>query len=357
MTAALRPRILPGSKEVSERGSAIARRIGAFMTAPSQLTYIGVVVAVLANQLCLPVPAIVFLMAGGALSVHGDMRASAIIALSVLPCLAADGLWFWFGRTWGSRAMRLLCRFSHDPRTCSRNAHEKFRRHGLPLLCVAKFLPGLDGLMPPLAGAEGVSVAKFVVLDSVGSLLWSSFYVGLGFCFSDQLEIAIGWAKQFGTVKALAIGVPLGLYAAWRGLTLLRMIRLLQVRRISPPMLDRKLRSSPKVAVLDLSDFEEETGNETVEVIPGAFRVDPSRLRKSPRISVPDDVEIVLYCSSQRDLVSARVAVGLEGIGINDVWVLEGGLRAWREYGFPLAHSLEPPETVAQRLGIALPEV
>jgi len=322
--------------------------------APSQLTYLGVALAVLANQLCLPVPAVVFLMAGGA---HGDMRAGVIILLSVLPCLAADGLWFWFGRKWGAQAIRLLCRFSHDPRNCSRNAHEKFHRHGLPLLCVAKFFPGLDGLMPPLAGAEGVSVTKFLALDSVGSLLWSSFYVGLGFCFSDQLEIAIGWAKQFGTVIALAIGVPLGLYTAWRGLTLVRMIRRLQVRRISPPMLDRKLRSNSKVAVLDLSDFEEEAGSEQPEAIPGAFRVDPSRLRKSPRITVPDDVEIVLYCSSQRDLVSARVAVGLEGIGVKDVWVLEGGLRAWRNHGFPVSRSQEAPEKVAQRLGITLPQV
>jgi membrane protein DedA with SNARE-associated domain/rhodanese-related sulfurtransferase len=327
------------------------------MATPSQLTYIGVVLAVLANQLCLPVPAIVFLMAGGALSVHGDMRAGVIVPLSVLSCLPADGLWFWFGRKWGSQAISLLCRFSYDPRACSRNAHEKFRRHGLPLLCVAKFFPGLDGLMPPLAGAEGVSVIKFFALDSVGSLLWSSFYVGLGFCFADQLEIAIGWAKQFGTVIALAVGVPLGLFAAWRGFTLVRMIRRLQVRRISPLMLDLKLKSTRKVAVLDLSDFEEETGNEQLESIPGAFRVDPSRLRKSPQITVPDDVEIVLYCSSQRDIVSARVAVGLEGIGIKGVWVLEGGLRAWRDHGFLVSHSQEPPAKVAERLGIILPEV
>jgi len=327
------------------------------MTAPSQLTYFGVVLAVLANQLCLPVPAIVFLMAGGALSVHGEMRAGLIVVLSVLSCLAADGLWFWLGRKWGSQAMRLLCRFTADPRTCSRNAHEQFRRHGPPLLCVVKFFPGLDGLMPPLAGAEGVSVARFLALDSVGSLLWSGFYVALGFCFSDELEIAIGWAKHFGTVIALAIGVPVGLYATWRGLTLVRMIRRLRVRRISPPMLDRKLRSNHKVAVLDLSDFEEETGNEQVEAIPGAFRVDPSRLRRSPRITVPDDVEIVLYCSSQRDLVSARVAVGLEGIGIKDVWVLEGGLRAWRDHGLTVSHLLEPPEKVAERLGITLPRL
>ena len=130
--------------------------------------------AVLANQLCLPVPSIVFLMAAGALSAHGKMLASIVVLLAVFGCLAGDGMWFWFGRKWGSKAMRLLCRFTADPRSCSQNARDKFRRYGLSVLCVAKFLPGLDAVMPPLAGAEGVSVPGFLGLDLIGSFLWSS---------------------------------------------------------------------------------------------------------------------------------------------------------------------------------------
>ena len=129
-----------------------------------------------------------------------------------------------------------------------------------------------------------------------------------------------------------------------------------RLRRISPPMLARKLKSTRKVAVLDLLNFEEETDSKSVKAIPGALRVDPSRLRKSPQITVPDDVEIILYCSSRRDMVSARVAVALKRIGIDKVWVLEGGLKAWREQGFPVAQSLEVPEVVAERLGVKLPE-
>ena len=53
---------------------------------------------------------------------------------------------------------------------------------------------------------------------------------------------------------------------------------------------------------------------------------------------------------------SARVAVALKRIGIDRVWVLEGGLKAWREQGFPVARSLELPEVVAKRLGVKLPE-
>ena len=105
----------------------------------------------------------------------------------------------------------------------------------------------------------------------------------------------------------------------------------LRLRRISPAMLARKLKSKSKVAVLDLLDFEDETGSQSLEAIPSAFRVDPSRLRKSPHITIPNDVEIILYSSSGGEIVSARAAMALRRIGVEKVWILDGGLKAWRE--------------------------
>ncbi len=325
------------------------------MAASSQLTYIALPIAVFAESLCLPIPSGFLLMAAGALAAHGEMRASIIIFLGVFGCLAADGIWFWFGRRWGSQAMWLLCRFTADPRRSSKNAHEKFRRYGLYVLCVAKFVPGLNGVITPLVAAEGASLARFLALDAVGSFLWSGLYAGVGYLFSNQLDIAIGWVKHFGTALGIAIGVPVVFYAGWRGLALVRMIRRLRVRRISPRMLNRKLKSNSKVAVLDLLNFEEESDNESVEAVPGAFRVDPSLLRKSPHIPFPGDVDIILYCASRGDMVSARAALALQRIGIDNVWVLEGGLNAWREQGFPVSQFLEAPEVVAARFGVKLP--
>jgi membrane protein DedA with SNARE-associated domain/rhodanese-related sulfurtransferase len=325
------------------------------MTAFSGLTYTAVLLAVLAEQLYVPIPSVVFLMAAGALSAGGEMRMSIVVSLGILACLAADSIWFWLGRKWGSQAVRLLCRLTADPRKCSRNAHEKFIRYGLSLLCVAKFFPGLGAVLPPLVGAEGVSLARFLALDALGGFLWSGFYVGLGYLFSNELDVAIRWVRHFGTALAIVIGIPIGLYLGWRGLVLVRMIRRLRLRRISPPMLDRKLKSNRKVAVLDLLEFEEETDGESPEAIPGAFRVDPTHLRKSPHITVPEDVEIILYSSSGGDTLSARVAVALKRIGVDKVWVLEGGLKAWREHGFPVSRSLEAPEVVAERFGVRLP--
>jgi rhodanese-related sulfurtransferase len=220
---------------------------------------------------------------------------------------------------------------------------------------VAKFVPGLDAVMPPLSGAEKVPLARFLALDALGSFLWSGCYSGLGYIFSNQLDVAIRWVQHSGTALGIAIGLPILLYAGWRGFVLVRMILELRQRRISPPMLARKLKSDRRIAVLDLANFEEDGESESVEAIPGAFVVDPSALRKATQIAVPDDVKIILYCPSGSDAVSARVAVGLKRIGVDKVWVLEGGLKSWREHGLPVSQSPEVPEAVAARLGVKLP--
>jgi len=323
------------------------------MIASLHLSYVGVLLAVFAEQLCLPIPSVIFLMAAGALSANGEMRIDIIVLVSMIGCLAADGLWFWLGRRWGSQTLRLLSRFTANPRKCSENAHEKFRRYGPPVLCVAKFVPGLNLVMPPLVGAEGVAPTGFLALDTLGAFLWSGLYVGLGYAFSNQLDVAIGWVKHFGIIVGAVVGFSIGVYTGWRGLLLLGMIRRLRLRRITPRMLAGKLKSGNKVAVLDLLDFEA-SENSSPEAIPGAFRVDPSRLRHSPHLVVPDEVDIVLYSSSGGDTVPARAAMGLKRIGIYNVWVLEGGLKRWREQGFPLSETPELAEVAAARVGVKL---
>ena len=218
--------------------------------------------------------------------------------------------------------------------------------------CFCKVPAGPRRADTPLAGAEGVSVATFLALDAIGSLLWTTSYVALGYVFSAELDTAVNWTKRFGTVLLLLIVGPFCAYAVRRVFITLRMINRLRVRRIGPAMLDRRIKAGEKVALLDLLDFEEETGIQ--HALPGAMRVDPTRLRRSRRIDIPRDIDIVLYCSSPRNMVSARVAIELQRIGIENVWVLEGGLAAWRDKGLPLSPAPEPAEVVGERLSVKL---
>jgi membrane protein DedA with SNARE-associated domain/rhodanese-related sulfurtransferase len=324
------------------------------MNAATQLTYSGIGLVVFGQQFCLPLPGMLFLMTAGVLAAQGDLHLSLVLLTGVVGCLAADGFWFWLGRRWGSTVIRVVCSFTSDPRGSRERSHKIFERWGLRLLLVAKFIPGLDGVSPPLAGAEGATVSGFVLYDTVGSLLWTTAYVLLGYTFSSQLDRILFLVERFGLVLGVAIGVPLFLFVAWRFFELVRVIRHLRLRRMTAALLCKKMAEDDKLAVFDLLNYEAHDG--ISEGIPGSVRVDPTRLRNGPRLTIPDGVSVVLYCSSRNDLVSARVSEALRKRGLTNVWVLEGGLAAWIHEGLPVTTDFKTPEEVAERLGIVLPE-
>jgi membrane protein DedA with SNARE-associated domain/rhodanese-related sulfurtransferase len=325
------------------------------MTGASQLTYSGIGLAVFGQQFCLPVPSMLLLMTAGALAAdgQGDLHLPLVVLSGVAGCLGADGFWFWMGRRWGGGIIRLVCSLTADPRASRERSSRIFARWGLKLLLVAKFIPGLDGISPPLAGAQGASVGNFVAYDAAGSLLWNSTYVLLGFLVYRQLNMAMHAIQRFGTLLGVVVGVPLAAYVLWRAVRLASMIRHLRLRRISPALLQEKIDKTGRLVIFDLLHYEAHGAE--VAGIPGSLRVDPVRFRTSRNVQIPDDIDIVLYCSSRNEFVSARVAEALEKRGVSKVWVLEGGLEAWELEGRPVTTKLKTPEEEAARLGFVIP--
>jgi membrane protein DedA with SNARE-associated domain len=249
------------------------------------ITYLMLWAAVFARQICLPVPANLLLLTAGALARGSGLNMSLVLCVGILGCLAGDFVWFEAGRHWGSQIMRILCAFSSDPHYCAQRAHRVFRRWGLRSLILAKFIPGLDGVTPPLAGIEGSGRSAFLAYDSLGSFLWTALYAGLGYLFANRLTLIAASMAKFGAVLAAAIGIPLACYVAGRAGVMVHMLRHLRLRRITPLLLNEKIMSGEPIVIVDLLNFEEEHGNRAG--IPGAVRMDPTRLRGRLRVVVP----------------------------------------------------------------------
>jgi len=316
------------------------------------ISYLILWAAVFGRQLCLPVPAILFLLTAGALARGGGLGMSLVLCMGVLGCLAGDFVWFEAGRHWGSQILRILCAFSSDPHYWAQRAHQVFGRWGLRSLIVAKFIPGLDGVTPPLAGIAGSGRSAFLAYDSLGSFLWTAVYAGLGYLFANRLALIAASMARFGAMLAAGIGIPLACYVAWRVGVMMDMLRRLRLRRITPLLLNEKITSGEPIAIIDLLGFEDDHGDRAG--IPGAVRMDPAHLRGRLRVVIPEDLGLVLYCSSSGELTSVRVAVALRKRGISNVWVLEGGLTAWKREGLPVTLQWSTSEEAAERFGIEI---
>jgi membrane protein DedA with SNARE-associated domain len=188
--------------------------------------------AVFVEQAGLPLPAAPWLLAAGALSASGEMHAAVAIGMSVLACVSADSLWFYAGRRGGNRVAWLLSRMSLAPNSCLGRTKGLFDRQGLRGLVIAKFLPGLGTVVPPLAGALGVSAARFLLLDSLGSFLYAAFYIVVGVLFHNRLHQAVALLKHFWFIALL---LALVLVPGYIALKYVRRRTLLSDRLVTKP--------------------------------------------------------------------------------------------------------------------------
>jgi len=288
---------------------------------------------VFAEQIGLPIPSLPVLLAAGALAGTGRLSFFASLLIAVGASLTADMIWFQLGRLKGIKVLQFLCKISLEPDSCVRRTEGIFAKEGARSLLLAKFLPGLGAVAPPLAGIFHMRLMRFMLFDSAGAGLWAGTFLGLGYIFSNQIEkIADHVAALGGSLVVILVGALVG-YIGYKYYTRQRFIRELRISRITVEELKLKIDQNEDMVIVDLRhalDFEADP-----ETIPGAFRMDAKELREK-NDKLPRDRQIILYCTCPNEDTSAQLAILLRKQGIQHIRPLQGGLDAWREHGYPV---------------------
>jgi membrane protein DedA with SNARE-associated domain len=250
--------------------------------------------AVFVEQMGVPLPAAPWLLAAGALSGTGKMSWAVALGAATFGSAFADLIWFYLGRYGGHRVLSFLCRISLEPDSCVRRTQDVFTRYGMRGVIVAKFIPGLSTLAPPLAGSTGVSAPRFFFFDGLGSLLYAGCFIFLGVLFSNQLEQIIAALDSLG---GGALGVVVGLvalYIGYRYFQRRRLLNELRMARITVDEVHQKLEAGENPVILDLRSLAEVERNPLL--IRGArhMTMDEVQLRHH---EIPRDRDIILYCS------------------------------------------------------------
>jgi membrane protein DedA with SNARE-associated domain len=256
--------------------------------------YVVLLVWVFAEQIGLPVPTIPLLLAAGAIAGTGQMNFFTSLLFCLAATLTADSIWYQLGRRRGIRILQLLCKISLEPDSCVRRTEGVFAKQGARSLLLAKFIPGLGTVAPPLAGIFHMRAWRFLLFDGLGALLWAGSYLGLGFAFSGELERVAARASAFGgQLGILIIGSLVG-YIAYKYAARQRFLRELRIARVTAEELKQKLDAGEEIVIVDLRhsvDFEADP-----QTIPGAFHMDAKELEeKNDRL--PRDREVILYCT------------------------------------------------------------
>ena len=179
-----------------------------------------------AEQFGIPLPAVPALLGFGALAAHGRGNIVLMLSTMVAVALIVDFAWYEFGRRRGAQVLKGLCRLSREPDYCVRRAGKVFARYGARGMLVAKFVPGLTTVLPPLAGVFAVGRVRFAVYELAGVLLWAGTWIGVGYAFSDAVAVIAARVAKLG----LWFVVVVALFGAYIVGTYLR--RRLYLRRL-----------------------------------------------------------------------------------------------------------------------------
>ena len=161
----------------------------------AHVMYVLLFVLLLLCGLGFPMAEELVLLAGGVLVASGVLHPLLMLLVNFLGVVIGDV--FLFGMGHGVRS-----RLSRSPRFTAwfteklERGRPFFARHGNTTVFLARFIPGLRAPAFLIAGTMQMPLWRFVLIDTLASLIFVPALAAVGYLFADQLEIIAVWFRR-----------------------------------------------------------------------------------------------------------------------------------------------------------------
>jgi len=182
----------------------------------------------------LVVPGETVMLLGGAVAGQGAIDVDLLIAIAWFSAWAGDTTSFFVGRRLGREFV-----LRHGPRFGI--GHERFERvedyfsrHGGKTIFIGRFISLVRAFAPFIAGSSGMRYRAFVPYSILGTGLWASAHILIGYFFSRSIDTAAKYAGRGAFLLATTIVVVVG------AVVLVRRFRVEENRRAAVRWVERR---------------------------------------------------------------------------------------------------------------------
>lgn len=294
--------------------------------------YIILFLWVMIEQIGVPIPSAPLLITAGTLTATHKLSLLPALLAILLGCLVSDTIWYLMGKRYGGAVVKLLCRLSMESNTCVKKTEVYFSKNGARALLLAKFIPGLGTVAPPIAGQISMPLHHFLMYDAAGSLLWALAFTLGGRFFGDILKHSNIVSSVSHTAGVLFILLLIG-FLVYRFFRQRAFIKEMRTARLEPDELKQMIDNGQQLYIVDLRhplDYLPDP-----RTLPGAILLSPDKLVEETE-SIPRDRDVVLFCTCPSEATAAKMALTLRKAGIYRVRPLRGGFDEWKRLGYPL---------------------
>ena len=173
----------------------------------------GAAIAIAAENLFPPIPSEVILPLAGFTAANGGFTLAEAIVWTTIGSVVGALLLYLLGRWLGHErlaaiATRMpLVRASDIDRTTA-----WFARHGWKTVLFGRFLPIFRSLISIPAGIERMPVLLFVALTLLGSVIWNTIFIMIGFTLGRNYQVI---EPYMDTLQWVVIGLVVLMIAIW----------------------------------------------------------------------------------------------------------------------------------------------
>lgn len=161
--------------------------------------------------LAVPVPSSLLMVAGGAFAAAGDLSLGLTAMAAYIGALLGDQTGFAIGRSGAGLLTRLENAGAQRKQLFERARHFSDKWGGTGVFLSRWLLSPLGPYVNFIGGASGLNWSLFTISAAAGEAFWVSIYTGLGFVFSDEIEMVADIAGNLsGLLAAGALAVILG---------------------------------------------------------------------------------------------------------------------------------------------------
>jgi len=181
--------------------------------------YWGVAALMLLETVFPPVPSEVIMTVAGVSAARGHMTIEGTILAGTAGAMLGNWFWYWLAIRFGEARMHVFIDRYSRWLTLDWDEVERgerlFGRYGSAIVLVARMIPTLRSLISVPAGLFKMSLRRFLVFSTIGTLGWSGALAGAGYFLGSQFGDVEQWLGPLSTAVIAAIVLTY----LWRVLT------------------------------------------------------------------------------------------------------------------------------------------
>jgi membrane protein DedA with SNARE-associated domain len=173
----------------------------------TRMGYPGVFILIMLESTLVPVPSELVFPYAGYLASKGIFNIYVLLAINSVAALAGSLIGYWIGAAGGKPLLLKYGKYLLIRRHDIEKTEKWFANHGKATIFIARLVPVIRHIISMPAGVARMPFRSFLLQTFLGSTLWGSFLILLGYYLGKNWESVANTIKRFDLVIGIVVMV------------------------------------------------------------------------------------------------------------------------------------------------------